>query len=148
MLTFIKWSFLVLVACVAIMVTGCMPVDGYRQSIYSDDSEIVKEGDTFSYKHKVSGDTLQYDDFTGMETMWQLNMLESESIDFDVTSTVSKGQFKCVLITPADEVHVLPEQDKTGVVTLSLPAGKNRIKIVGKRASGEFALILQAAIML
>jgi len=130
---------------VAVMMTACMTLDSHKLSIYTDDQAIIGDGDTYSYKQRVSGDTMEYVDFTGMETVARLDLPEDMSVHVNILSSVRKGEFKCVLITPTDELYLLAEHHSTSNINLDLPAGESRIKIVGKRASGEFGLSIEAA---
>ena len=139
MLTNTKRSMLLLF-CFCVMLTSCMPLDSRRQSIYWNNEEIVKEGDTFTYKqHRASDDTLQYVNFSGTDTIIRVNLPEEESVEFNITSFVTKGDFKCVLITPANQIFLLSEQEVISNFTIVLPAGESRIKVVGHRATGEFS---------
>ena len=141
----------VVVLClVAVSMPGC----GDQNATYDDDAKIARTGEssrTTAASSLIIGQDLSVSaTMTGDKTIWRHNAASDVDVTFSYSlSVTSGGKAKLVLITPDDEVIVLIENaDNTQYTdlqsqTVSLKAGKNRIKIVGYDAP-KFELKLSA----
>lgn len=75
--------------------------------------------------------------FDGRETLWTQHLAEGETVQLKVRLTLAKGQAKLVHVDEEGRITTLlectAETDKDEYITLSLsmPKGKNKLKLVG-----------------
>lgn len=133
-------------ALLVIGLAGCIPVGELRLSIYDKDKEIARQWNTYSYKDRISGDSLRYSEFSGTDTIHRFDLAREETVEISIRSSVAAGRFKCVLITPSNEIIILVEHTDERELVINLPPGVSRIKLVGYRASGEFSLSISGEV--
>ena len=132
----------VIIVAVLLFVVASLPGCGDLNATYDDNAAIASSGDSSSARASTSiiiGHSLSVTaTMTGSRTIWSYNALSDVDITVSYSLSVTDGgKAKLVLITPDDEVITLVENaDKTQTgdlqsKTVSLQAGKNRIKIVG-----------------
>lgn len=142
-------AFIVILLSILILgiVTGCN-VNDYQKNIYSDNSKIVKEGDSYTFKNRLGSTTkdeinIKFSTFYGMQTIWIIEASKEGVLTINYESQIKNGDFKTVLISPDDVVSHIFEQSENGNTTLNIPKGKSRIKIVGNGANGEVAITIK-----
>lgn len=124
---------------------GCNSISAYQNSIFNDESKIVKQADSYTYVKRL-GQTIdkesniKFNSFTGMDTIFNITVDESSDVIINFDSTVDKGDFKVVLISPDDEITNILTGTNQGNETITLKKGKSRVKLIGKKASGEIKI--------
>ena len=147
----IKLSIIsILILSLAFIFTGCSKVSSYQESIYSDESKIINEADSYSYltrtgTTKDNKSTVRFKTFNGMETIWTINTEEEGTLTIEYNTVIKQGKFKLVLIDPNNDVQTIIEQPGSGTASIEMKKGKSRIKIVGLDAQGEIQAILSAS---
>ena len=141
------YSIILLLLSLSFTFAGCSKVSSYQESIYSDESKIIKEADSYSYiirtgstKDNIS--TIGFKTFNGMETLWTINTEERGTLTIDYDTVIEQGKFKLVLINPNNEVQTILENEQSGTATIEMIKGKSRLKIVGLDARGEIEITL------
>lgn len=140
--------FIVLSLSLFLLGVGGCNVSDYQKSIYSDNSKIAKEADSYTFNNRIGSTNknetnIEFSAFTGMETIWIIEVKEEGSVSVNYESKIENGDFKTVLISPNGVLTNIFEQSKSGTSTLNLQKGKNRIKIVGNDAKGEVTLLIK-----
>lgn len=140
---FKKISALCLTLCLTVsLFVGCSSAS--FGNLYDDESKIVSTSDSYSsinssQNQKKLSATASIEKMDGTRTLWSHNVKEEAEFDLSCTLTADKGKSKLVLIYPDDTLITLVEVDKssddasdeaTTSVTLPLPEGKTRIKLV------------------
>lgn len=143
-----KVALLLILSIIMITVlNGCSRVSAYQKGIYDKDKEIVKQNDSATFFKRIGNTTndtlaISFSSFSGMESLWSIKSKGDNTLTIDYDLDLDKGRFKCVLITPDDEViNIFEDEDKDNK-TIELPEGKSRIKIVGKEAKGKVAIAI------
>jgi hypothetical protein len=135
--------------CLAITLTGCSGVSNKQRNLYTNDESIAQEGDTYSYLSRISSNDsneknnkieLQFSKFYGSDTLLNIVSREKQKLELNFISEITKGKFKAVLITPAEEVLVIFEGSGEGTKIIDVNEGKYRFKIVGQDAGGKMQL--------
>ena len=143
-------SILILFLSLTFIFAGCSKVSSYQESIYSDESKIINEADSYSYlirtgstKDNIS--TVGFKTFNGMETIWTIDTEEEGTLTIEYNTVINQGKFKLVLIDSNNNVQTIVEQDGSGTASIELKKGKSRLKIVGVDAQGEIQATLIAS---
>jgi hypothetical protein len=131
---------LIVVCCtiITLLCTGCGI--NYMSSLYSNDSEISSDTNSFNLDNEEQSiDGQEYIgklEFEGMDTIWRYNAENDMDIKLSYLLSVNKGKAKLVLINSAGELETLVEnkdniiQNDMETITVPLKKGENRIKIV------------------
>lgn len=144
-----RWSVWgVLLLC--LVIGGCGARTSAAQvSVYNDSAKIAGEGDSFTFADKqgandANGGKLSYRGFSGMLTVWSLDNPKSDTGSLKVSwkLSASKGKTKLVYLPPDGTVQVLAEGEGEGEITLDVPSGASRIKLVGQKAKGSLSVEL------
>jgi len=140
-----KLVFISVIVLICLSISGCKEPTQYQQSIYNDNSLIVKEGDSFftsRYSSKGSNGDIKvtFSKLTGSKTLWDIDYTEEKEININYSTKKSNGEFKLVLINPDGKIYYLNEKTTEGKYSSKLAVGKNRIKVVGNSATGEIVL--------
>lgn len=129
-------------------IVGCEATN-YQKSIYNDNSKIAKEADTYIVRSYV-GNSLKNDTqkirfygFYGLKTLFTLDSYGENRVKVDFEANFG-DKFKVVLVTPDKKVMDIITQSKKGSVTVKIPSGKSRIKIVGNGAQGKLTLTVKS----
>lgn len=140
-------SFLVAALSVLLWIgSACGGTDRAKEAIYDDPEQIAAEGDQYTFTSRTGdGETdteldIQYEGFSGTETIWSLKAAADSQVNFVYSSTVAEGDFKAVLVTPQQGVETLLEGSGDGETTLDIAAGEYQVKIVGRRAEGSLSM--------
>ncbi|AKG34429.1 hypothetical protein [Paenibacillus durus] len=134
---------------VTLVMASCGSIDDGKDKMYGSSADIVKEGDSFSYISRTGSTTARIADrefkgFSGMETIWTLDVEKKADLRIDYFLTVNKGEFKVMLVTSDDRAVTIVEGSGNGTTTVMLDKGRNRIKFVGARTAGKVEIHLQA----
>ncbi|SDB12843.1 hypothetical protein SAMN02910298_00665 [Pseudobutyrivibrio sp. YE44] len=111
-------------------------------AIYDNDSKIASQGNSYNYYQTVD-QNINDSDFTasvhgmdGMDTVWTYNADTDSDAQITYDISLKSGNVKLVLISPDDTLETIFEitnkENINGAKTLSLPKGKNSIKLVSK----------------
>ncbi len=127
--------------------TGCS-ISEFQKSIYNDDSKIVKQADSYSFKSRIGSTTNEKSDikfatFYGMDTLWSVEAKEETIVNLEYDLKIEKGDFKVILVSPDNKVSTLVYGTKAGQQDLKLQKGSSRIKIVGRDAKGQVKLYMK-----
>lgn len=120
--------------------TGCS--NEFARNEYDSVEKIIESGARYAKESSVfnqidGGYSLVVSKFDGRQTLWTDTLEESQSVEIELSFTLTEGQAKIVHIDAEDNVTTLiectPETSTDGSVikTVSMTPGKNRIKIVG-----------------
>ena len=129
-----------LIVCFSVLLftlSGCVALTdkGY---MYDEPDLIVQEGDSYTYHSKVGTyDSLVFEDFSGTETVYSFNDIETVNIYIDYS--INKGKFKVVLIDENFEILEL----EVGDHEITLDYKPMRLKIVGAHAYGSISITYQ-----
>jgi hypothetical protein len=138
----------ILVPIISLMVVftagGCSGSE-YQRSLYKDDSKIISQSDSYSFKNRLENAsngkvTIRFGSFYGMDTLFTIEASKEAVAPLELDSKVDSGDFKVVLISPDNKVEILAEGTKSAKQEFKLQKGKSRIKIVGNNAKGEVKL--------
>lgn len=134
----------------AIMINaGCSSVVSHQDSIFGNDSKIIAEGDSHTYKSRLGnitdkGTEIKFNSFSGSDTIYRIiSDGESDAI-FNFSSISDKGDFKVVLITADDEIINIVNGTGEGSESISIEDGTSRVKLIGKKAKGEIKLKIES----
>ena len=132
---------LTMLLCLLMMLmTGCS--NGFAENEYDSVEKIAKIEDRYAKEDSVfnpidGGYSLVVSKFDGRQTLWTDTLEENQSIEIEFSFVITKGQAKIVHIDKDGNVTTViectPETSTDGYVTktISMPSGKNRLKIVG-----------------
>lgn len=119
-----------------------------KQKLFDDDAAIAQDGDSYTFVHRTGSTdsdeaiALAYTDFSGVQTIWTMEVSAPSKVDLAFNSTVETGDFKVVLVTPDKAVFTLLSGTQQGAATQELKPGKYAVKLVGRNADGQFSLAL------
>lgn len=131
-------SLLVISLCLCM--TGCS--NEFAEQEYTSDEKISQEMDRYAKVKSLfntidGGYILTVSEFDGRETLWSDTLDESQTIEIEISFSISAGQAKLVHVDADGNVTTViectPETSTDGLVakTLELKQGRNRLKIVG-----------------
>lgn len=129
-----------LICLLCLLITACS--NEYAREEYDSDIKISQAEDHYAKEVSVfnsidGGYSLTVSKFDGRETLWTKTSEETQTIDIDVSFSLSKGQAKIVHVDSDGNVTTViecsPDTPTDGFVTetISLKEGQNRLKIVG-----------------
>ncbi|NLC45119.1 MAG: hypothetical protein GX783_12670 [Clostridiales bacterium] len=134
----------------AIMINaGCSSVVSHQDSIFDNDSKIIAQGDSHTYKSRLGNiadkeTEIKFNSFSGSDTIYRIiSDGESDAI-FNFSSISDKGDFKVVLITADDEIINIVNGTGEGSESISIEDGTSRVKLIGKKAKGEIKLKIES----
>ena len=135
-----KRLLLVFVLLCMIPLVSCDQIPSGKD-IYDNVEEIAKQGDSYTYQSRVGNiighhATITFKGFSGADTIIQLNQVKTYRVVCE--TTLQRGRFKVVLITPTLEVIELEDE-----MEIEIDESGYRIKLVGENATGtiDFNLI-------
>ena len=145
-----KRLFSILIVLAALVsFSGCSMDNGAKRSIYNDDSKIVEQGDSFSFfAHSASFDNntikVSFNKFAGKKQLIGIHGKDKGEITIHYSCKVKSGKLKVVLVTDQKEIRKVFEQDASGSVNIEVPAGKNRIIMLGDNAKASLEISFEA----
>jgi len=119
-----------------------------KQKIFDDEAGITQDGDTYTFVNRTGSTNsdedvaLAYTGFSGVQTIWIIEVSAASEVDFEFNSTVDDGDFKVVLVTPDKEIVTLLTGTQQGTATQELTQGKYAVKLLGRNADGQINLSL------
>lgn len=127
--------------------TGCNTLTAVQKHAIENDRYVVRDSDSYRFTFRQSRRSpescdLSFRLFYGVYTLYKLDIKDNEPVTIDFESIETSGQFKTVIVTPEKEILPLAEGNDKGKVSLDLPGGTYKIKIVGKDAQGSLAINL------
>lgn len=136
--------------CLGLLFLACaisvFAFDDGKNGIYNNDNKIAGQSDNCIFESKIDARTssneinIKYSGFTGMNTIWILEVKEDSEISFNFDSTVDMGEFKVVSVSTKKEIENLLEGIGEENKTIKLAKGKYTIKLVGRKATGKIKL--------
>ena len=95
----LKIRALGLTMLIIMFITGCSLASDYQNSIFDDDSKIIKEADSYVYgsrRGRVEGNqsNLEFINFTGMETIYKIKNHGKNDVVFVFDSIIKGGNSK------------------------------------------------------
>ena len=144
-----KWNIILVSLCLLFVtvLAGCAAGQD-KQKLFDDDAAIIQDGDSFTFVNRTGSTdsdeaiALAYTGFSGVQTIWTMEVSAPSEVDFEFNSTVDAGEFKVVLVTPDKEVVTLLSGTQQGAATQELTPGKYAVKLVGRKAGGQLSLSL------
>ncbi|MDE7429311.1 MAG: M56 family metallopeptidase [Lachnospiraceae bacterium] len=125
-------------------VGGLMPVNksGNAYRIYDDDELIAGESehDTWEARNCYGGETRRVIDkfvLNGSDVLWIMYANKETTLEISSTFDLHDGRFKFVWVKPDRTVNTLNESGEKNTVKITLPQGRNVIKMVGQKAHVE-----------
>lgn len=115
-------------------------------NLYNDNDKIAQTSENHIYtttsttKDSDQNLSLKYGGFLGVDAIWLIDSREDGEITLDYESTVDKGDFKVVLVSPKKEIENILVGTDNGSKTLKLSNGKYILKLVGNNANGNIKL--------
>lgn len=126
-----------------------------NKSNFENNAFISKVNDSSSYKLRMSEKSFKiidsvvkssfivdYQNFNGTETIWDINVREKGVINLYFSAKISDGRIKGVLINPNNIVSHVFSQDIRDGIAISLSKGNYRIKLVGEDFYGKSTMTL------
>ena len=126
----------ILAAVLCLSFAGCS--NEFAQEEYDSDEKIVQQGD--QYAKSLSASTWSNNElsfsagkFDGRETLWSETVIQECEVEISVSMSLETGTAKLVYIAPDDNITELIESSYGSdfTRTITMPEGKNRIKLVG-----------------
>lgn len=113
--------------------------DGEAYQMYDDDALIAgnSENDCWRAWTYAGGDRRVHAQkflFNGSDTLWILYANKETTLEISSVFGLYDGRFKLVWIDPDQTVQTLNESGEENTVKLTLPQGRNVIKMVGQKA--------------
>lgn len=113
---------------------------------YNDNSKIEQNREDYTFidrsRSMNSNNKIdcKYSGFSGIWTIWILNVKEDSDVTINYDSKVNSGDCKLVLVKPETDIQNIVEGTGQGNKSTRLTKGEYRIKSVGKNAEGEINL--------
>lgn len=139
-----------IILCISLLFFACVisvfAFDDGKNGIYNDNNKISEHSDNYTFENKIGARissnniNIKYSGFSGMNTIWALDVKEDSEIVFNFDSIVDMGEFKVVLINTQRKIENILEGNEEGNKTIKLGKGKYTVKIVGRKAAGKINL--------
>ena len=128
--------------------SSCTTIGDLQKRAYEDDSIIAAVGDSYTYANRlgnvrISELSVEFADFYGKETVWEITAHEETMLDLDVSAAITKGKLKLCHVSEANQVTTIFENTHTEVISVSVPQGVNRLILVGYGADGKVSVKIQ-----
>lgn len=128
--------FIVLIVLLAIKIVGfvnSIPDFSIRNDIYDDDAKIAEINVNSAFTNNDLGINMSRSGYEGITKLFQIHSdTSTATLTFEYEAIVTKGSFKCVLVTPNNEVITIGEQSDSVIKTLKLDKGFSYLKVVAK----------------
>lgn len=145
----IRMGIILVFVVLSCYVGGCV---SRVENLYDDDKKIAADSDTYGLDEEKTTmkDNIYIGNLkiSGSYTIWEYTCEEDQDVEISYQFTVGSGKGKMVFISPDDSVGMIASNEsveESGEMmkkTISLKAGKNRIKVVGKgKAEISFKLM-------
>ncbi|MGE5391231.1 MAG: hypothetical protein ACM3PE_09240 [Deltaproteobacteria bacterium] len=123
--------------------------DNLEKSNYDNNKAIGQEWDTHAYSYYDQNSPnhdldLKFGSFNGYDTFYRLNASREGTITVKYDSSIDKGRFKIVMVSPDHELSRIAEGSGKGSKEVKLAPGESRIKIVGDKATGTVKMTIGA----
>ncbi|MBN2851893.1 MAG: hypothetical protein JXQ23_04070 [Clostridia bacterium] len=118
-----------------------------RKTAYDDESIVLSEGDSFSYKtrEKTLDENSVFMDFRrfyGVETFFVIENEDIEDISIEYEVNLSRGHLRIILVTEKKEMIVITEDSCRGKYLLESGEEKCYVKVTGENASGNLNILI------
>lgn len=131
------------------ILSGCGPSD-FQLSMYDGEDKVLMAADSYFYSKsikKTDGDRYQADftAFTGADTIWDsLSSPAEGECTISGTAKITEGGFRLILVSDSG-VEFFFDAEEGGEefsLTKDLSAGRWRVKMLAKEASGSIDILL------
>ena len=131
------------------ILSGCGPSD-FQLSMYDAEDKVLMAADSYFYgknKKTVTDDRYEasFTEFTGADTLWD-SLNDPADGEFTISGTVSvtEGGFRLILVSEGGVEIFFDAADGSDSfsITRDLSAGRWRIKMLAKEASGSIDITL------
>lgn len=117
--------------------------------IYENNDKIISVADSYSYRNRIGKSENKRTELsfklTGMETLWAIKSDYDTDVLVEYSSQIEKGKLKLVLIHPDHSIETIFEGSGENTVNVPVKTGTNRLKIVGKNATGKIDFKIQTS---
>lgn len=115
---------------------------GKAYQIYDDETRIAGDSENdvwraYDYCGGESSVEIQKFALNGSDTLWILYVNKETDLEMTSEFTLCDGRFKLVWVRPDQTVQTLNESGESNTVKITLPEGRNVIKMVGQKAKLE-----------
>ena len=115
---------------------------GKAYGIYDDDTLIAEDSESdvwraYNYCGGDGGVKVSKFAFNGSDTLWILYANRETTMEISSEFHLRDGRFKVVYVRPDQTVQTLNESGEKNTVKITLPEGRNVIKMVGQKARLE-----------
>ncbi|MCT4584007.1 MAG: hypothetical protein N4A54_03695 [Peptostreptococcaceae bacterium] len=120
-----------------------------KNSIYDDDKKIANKFNSYNYTTLSSSEIkngrcdYNFGKFSGMDTIFNIECKENETLHYDFDLDLKEGDFKVVLIDPDDKVIKLVDKTGKNNSDYKTKKGNYRIKFVGRDASAKITFSIK-----
>lgn len=124
---------------------------GRAYRMYDDDALIAESSESdcwraWSYMGGDSSVNVNKFMFNGSDTLWILYTNKETTMEVSSAFSLYDGRFKIVCVRPDQTVQTLNESGEENTVKVTLPQGRNVIKMVGQKAKLEELEITYGAV--
>ncbi|WXR62756.1 hypothetical protein WG909_05800 [Peptostreptococcaceae bacterium AGR-M142] len=120
-----------------------------KSAIYDDDKKIANKLNSYNYtnlsNNELKDDRCDYKfgKFSGMDTIFNIECDENDTLHYNYDLDLKEGEFKVVLIDPDDKVIKLVDSTGKNNSDYKTKKGNYRIKFVGRDASAEITFSIK-----
>jgi|GEM_PF-2018913 len=113
--------------------------------LFDNQTALLAEEDQYYYRIRNGNFApgMEFRDYSGIDTVWILEAEKNSWFSCSYNLNIEKGQFKLILVTPTGEIYNIAQRSEGEVKTYEIPAGINRIRIVGAKTTGEIEAFLE-----
>lgn len=116
--------------------------NGNAYRIYDDDALIAGDSESDVWRARNycgGGGSVKVEKFAlnGSDTLWILYANKETTLEISSAFHLRDGRFKLVWVKPDQSVQTLNESGEENIVNITLPEGRNAIKMVGQKARLE-----------
>lgn len=138
-----KLLFIIFISVFLLLGTSCKSQKEYDE--YNNTTRALNLMNNYNYEtlnsrsftlNKLSADM----EFSGIDTLWELDCLTDDMIKMNYHSKNDSGEFKVLLVTADEKVRTIFENSDEGIFKYKIPKGKNYIRIVGNLSNVAFSL--------
>ncbi len=133
----------------ALVMAGCSNVSAMQQKGYEDKEFLTSDSCSYTYQSKVGNvdsesAELEFKGFSGNDYLWYVDASEDTQVECTGSINVNKGDFKIIAVSEDKELTTVWENiesdNNENNIIIDVPEGRNVIKIVGRKSSGDINL--------
>lgn len=133
----------ILLITILVFITGCSFPTAYQKNVFNDNTLLSFEEDSYTYDQRVGQierftGTISFQGFYGSDTLWDITAVNDGELTIILSSTITNGDYKVVIVDSMNNVETLFEGENEYV----LEQGQYKIKMIGKGAAGSVAIVV------